>query len=174
MTALHWILAIAALIAGVALCVAFLGRFYRKAAQGFALIRTGLGGRKVVMDGGCLSLPFLHRVEEIKARNLERVLRAAYDDALDKVDLLLMPTLPMKATPLPPPDAPLSLIVRRAFEMIPNTAPFSCTGHPAMNVPCGLSEGLPVGMMLVGRHWGESVIYRAAAAFEKSGDWRKF
>ena len=109
-----------------------------------------------------------------KARNLERVLRAAYDDALNKVDLLLMPTLPMKATPLPPPDAPLPLIVRRAFEMIPNTAPFSCTGHPAMNVPCGLSEGLPVGMMLVGRHWGESVIYRAAAAFEKSGDWRKF
>ena len=47
------------------MCVAFLGRFYRKAARGFALVRTGLGGRKVVMDGGCLALPFLHRVEEI-------------------------------------------------------------------------------------------------------------
>ena len=109
-----------------------------------------------------------------KARNLERTLRAAYDDALRKADLLMMPTLPMKATPLPPPDAPLSLVIQRAFEMIPNTAPFSCTGHPAMNVPCGLSQGLPVGMMLIGRHWEESVIYRAAAAFEKSGDWRKF
>ena len=109
-----------------------------------------------------------------KARNLERALRAAYDDALRESDLLLMPTLPMKATPLPPPDAPLSLMIQRAFEMIPNTAPFSCVGHPAMNVPCGLSEGLPVGMMLVGRHWGECDIYRAAAAFERSGDWRKF
>ena len=109
-----------------------------------------------------------------KARNLERTLRAAYDAALREADLLLMPTLPMKATPLPPPDAPLALTIQRAFEMIPNTAPFSCTGHPAMNVPCGLSEGLPVGMMLVGRYWEESVIYRAAAAFERSGDWRKF
>ena len=63
--ALFWLLAVVALVVGVALCVAFLGRFYRKAARGFALIRTGLGGRKVVMDGGCLALPFLHRVEEI-------------------------------------------------------------------------------------------------------------
>ena len=109
-----------------------------------------------------------------KARNLERKLRAAYDDALRQTDLLLMPTLPMKATPLPPPDAPMSLVIQRAFEMIANTAPFSCTGHPAMSVPCGLSQGLPVGMMLAGRYWEESVIYRAAAAFEKSGDWRKF
>lgn len=109
-----------------------------------------------------------------KARNLERRLRGAYDDALQQADMLLMPTLPMKATPLPPPDAALSLTIQRAFEMIPNTAPFSCTGHPAMNIPCGLSEGLPIGMMLVARHWNESTIYRAAAAFEQSGDWREF
>lgn len=63
--ALYWILAIAVLIVVVALGVAFLGRFYRKTARGFALIRTGLGGRCVVMDGGCIALPFLHRVEEI-------------------------------------------------------------------------------------------------------------
>ena len=109
-----------------------------------------------------------------KARNLERRLRAAYDAALQQADLLLMPTLPLKATPLPPADAPVSLIIQRAFEMIPNTAPFSATGHPAMNIPCGLSEGLPVGMMLIARHWAESTIYRAAAAFEQCGDWRQF
>ena len=57
--------------------------------------------------------------------------------------------------------------------MLPNTAPFDVTGHPAMSVPCGMSDGLPVGMMLVGGKWQEAVIYRAAAAFEQAGDWRE-
>ena len=61
-------------------------------------------------------------------------------------DLLLMPTLPMKATPLPPPGAPLALCCRRAFEMPSNTALFDVTGHPATSLPCGMNDGLPVGL----------------------------
>jgi amidase len=107
-----------------------------------------------------------------KAQNLGRLLRKAYDDVLAKYDLLLMPTLPMKATPLPPANAPLALYCQRGFEMLPNTSPFDVTGHPAMNVPCGMSDGLPIGMMLVGKHYDETTIYRAAHAFEQAGDWR--
>lgn len=109
-----------------------------------------------------------------KAQNLARQLRQSYDDALARYDLLLMPTLPMKATPLPPPNAPLALWCQRAFEMLANTCPFDVSGHPAMNVPCAMSNGLPVGLMLVARHYGESTIYRAAHAFEQLGDWREF
>jgi amidase len=47
-----------------------------------------------------------------------------------------------------------------------NTAPFCATGHPAISLPCGTSEGLPIGLMLIGRHFEEAVIYRAAQAFE--------
>src|SRR5262249_8542955 len=108
-----------------------------------------------------------------KAQNLSRKLRAAYDAELARHDLLLMPTLPMKATPLPPADAPRELYIQRAFEMIANTAPFDATGHPAMSVPCGLSDGLPVGTMLIGRHFDEGTIYRAAAAFERDRDWTR-
>ena len=108
-----------------------------------------------------------------KAQNLARQLREEYDRVLGAYDLLLMPTLPMKATPLPPRDAPLALYCRRAFEMLPNTSPFDVTGHPAMSVPCAMSDGLPVGMMLVGGKWKEAAIYRAAAAFEQAGDWRE-
>ena len=107
-----------------------------------------------------------------KSQNLARQLRAAYSDVFRRYDLLLMPTLPMKAQPIPPADAPLDLYIQRAFEMIGNTTPFSCTGHPAMNVPCGISEGLPVGMQLVGDYYEEQTLYRAAHAFEQSGDWR--
>ena len=58
-----------------------------------------------------------------KAQNLCAPAAAAYDDVLARYDLLLMPTTPMKATPLPPPDAPLALSCQRAFEMLPNTSP---------------------------------------------------
>jgi amidase len=107
-----------------------------------------------------------------KAQNLSRRLRAAYDRALADVDMLLMPTLPLKATPIPPPDAPASLVIQRAHEMFANTAAFDATGHPALTVPCGLGDGLPIGLMLVGRHYDEATLYRAAYAFEQAEDWK--
>ncbi|RPH83754.1 MAG: amidase [Candidatus Rokuibacteriota bacterium] len=106
-----------------------------------------------------------------KSQNLGRVLRAAYDAVLKDYDLLLMPTLPLKATPIPKPGVPRMEIIQRAFEMLPNTAPIDVTGHPSMSVPCGLSDGLPAGMMLTAKHFDEVAIYRAASAFEKAGDW---
>jgi amidase len=106
-----------------------------------------------------------------KAMNVTRLLRAAYDAALDQFDLLVMPTTPNKATELPPPDAPRKLIVERAMNMMCNTSSFNITHHPAMAIPCGLSDGLPISMMLVGKHWDEAKIYRAAYAFEQSADW---
>ncbi len=107
-----------------------------------------------------------------KAQNLARRLKDEYDRVLASYDILLMPTTPMKATPIPPPDAPLALWIQRAFEMLPNTAPFDVTGHPSMSIPCGMSQGLPVGLMLTGRRYDEGTIYRAAGAFERLGDWK--
>jgi amidase len=108
-----------------------------------------------------------------KAMNVCRRLTAAYDAALGRHDLLLMPTTPMKAQPLPKAGASREEIVQRALEMIGNTAPFDLSHHPAMAVPCGMSDGLPVSMMLIGRHFDEPTIYRAAYAFEQAGDWRR-
>jgi len=107
-----------------------------------------------------------------KAQNLGRTLRASYDAVLKNYDVLLMPTLPLKATPIPKPGAPRMEIIQRAFEMLPNTAPIDVTGHPSMSVPCGMSDGLPAGMMLTAKHFDEVSIYRAASAFEKAGDWK--
>ncbi len=84
-----------------------------------------------------------------------------------------MPTTPIKATPLPPADASRELYVERALNMFSNTATADITHHPAMAVPCGMSDGLPVSMMLIGKHFDEPAIYRAAYAFEHSGDWMK-
>ena len=51
------------------------------------------------------------------------------------VDVLVLPTQPMRATALPAADAPMAEYVARALEMIGNTAPFDVTGHPAISVP---------------------------------------
>jgi len=107
-----------------------------------------------------------------KAQNLVRRLRAAYDAVLASYDLLLMPTMPMPATKIPAADAPTSEIIKRGLEMLANTAPFDCTHHPAMSLPCGMVDGLPVGAMLIGRMYDEETIYRAAGAFERGVDWK--
>jgi amidase len=107
-----------------------------------------------------------------KSQNLGRTLRAAYDTVLKDYDVFLMPTLPVKATPIPKPGAPRMEIIQRAFEMLANTAPIDVTGHPSMSVPCGMSDGLPAGMMLTAKHFDEASIYRVASAFEKAGDWK--
>ena len=83
-------------------------------------------------------------------------------------------TIAACVTPLPPANAPLALYCQRGFEMLPNTCPFDVTGHPAMSIPCGMSEGLPIGLMLIAKHYNEATIYRAAHAFEQLGDWRNF
>lgn len=108
-----------------------------------------------------------------KAQNLMRKVNEKYAAAFQQYDVLLMPTVPMKPQEIPANDSDITLTVKRAFEMIGNTAPFN-GGLPAMNVPCGLSEGLPIGMELVGPNYGELKIYQAAHAFEQSGDWRGF
>ena len=52
-------------------------------------------------------------------------------------------------------------------EMDANLGQFNITGHPAISVPCGMSEGLPVGMMLVGRHWEDAIVLRVAHGYER-------
>ena len=106
-----------------------------------------------------------------KGQNLARALKAAYDDALTRCDLLIMPTSIIKPPPLPPSDASPAVRLMAAAGELSNAAPFDCSGHPALSAPCGKVDGLPVGMMFVGRHHDEPRIYQAAAAFEAQFDW---
>ena len=102
-----------------------------------------------------------------KAQNLNRLLTEEYNKALTEVDVLLMPTTPMAATPLPNPGAAREEIIARAFEMVGNTAPTCLTGHPAISVPVGkTSDGRPIGAMLIAKHLDEMTLYTAASALE--------
>jgi amidase len=100
------------------------------------------------------------------ARNLALDLTAAYDAALADLDVLVLPTLPIVATTIPPAGVAREESIARSTEMIVNTAPFDVTGHPATSVPAGLAGGLPVGLMIVGRHFADATCLRVAQAFE--------
>jgi amidase len=114
-----------------------------------------------------------HNRYHARAQNLRVLLRQAYDGALQRFDMLAMPTIPFPATEIPPADAPRELYVDAALNMQQNTCPFDVSGHPALTVPCGKVDGLPVGMMLVGAHFDEAKLIQAAKAFEELGDWQR-
>jgi uncharacterized membrane protein YqiK len=65
---LVWAVTIIIVIIAAILAILFLNRFYKKATREVALVRTGAGGQKIVLDGGCLALPILHKVSEVNMR----------------------------------------------------------------------------------------------------------
>ena len=108
-----------------------------------------------------------------KAQALRASVRDAYTEAFGRCDLLAMPTVPFQALPMPPTQATMAEVLALALPMIGNTAAINASGHPAISVPCGVRDGRPVGLMLVGRHFQDALTLRAAAGLEALGDWRE-
>lgn len=123
---------------------------------------------KLVLLTGRHTLDHHHGAHYAMARNLVPRLRAAYDEALTRYDVLVMPTTPILASPIPDPDAPVEEALARALEMMANTATFDVTGHPACSVPAGPVDGLPTGMMIVGRHFDDATVLRVAHTYERA------
>jgi amidase len=107
-----------------------------------------------------------------KGQNLRRLVREGYDKALAEYDIIVMPTTPIVATERVGRDATIPETLGSAFSMLRNTCVADVTGHPSMSVPCGMIDGLPVGMMLTGKHLADNTLISASAAFEGLGDWK--
>ncbi|KAJ7392126.1 hypothetical protein OS493_013498 [Desmophyllum pertusum] len=105
-----------------------------------------------------------------KAQNLGRVLCKAYDEALQKYDVLILPTIPKKAPVLPQGNPTMKEYLAKTSGLNSNTSPFDVTGHPALSINAGFSDGLPVGMMIVGRKFEEATVLNVAYAYEKVRD----
>lgn len=121
--------------------------------------------KKVLLQGEYMSRAYNGRYYAT-AQNLAIKLKQAYDQAFEQYDVLIMPTMLMKATPIPSPMASREEFWTRAWETLTNCAPFNITGHPAISIPCGNANGLPVGMMIIGRYGDDETVLRAAHAYE--------
>lgn len=137
-------------------------------------------GQNLSVTGKLITLLGHHMLERYqgyyygRAQNQVRLLSEAYDRALGEVDILAMPTAAPYGTARPlVPNPTIPQVVDGAFRHHWNTCPFDSTGHPSVTIPCAKVDGLPVGLMLTGRHWEDSTILRAADAFEKLGLYKK-
>jgi Asp-tRNA(Asn)/Glu-tRNA(Gln) amidotransferase A subunit family amidase len=93
--------------------------------------------------------------------------RLAFRDA--KLDALVTPTLPRTSIPLE--EMVIAVDLPR---YIPFTLPWNLTGQPALTVPCGFtSEGLPVGLQVVGRPFGEEAVLGIGRAYEALTEWSR-
>jgi amidase len=104
-----------------------------------------------------------------RAQNAALIVRAAYDHALEQVDVLVMPTVAARPPKLPPASVDFAASMKLSDGVALNTPQFDLTGHPALSVPCGKLDGLPIGMMIVGRMGDDATVLRAGYAFEQLG-----
>ena len=109
-----------------------------------------------------------------KAVRLRHMLRQQILDALEKVDVLVMPTSSIPASLIPEKAGVES---KEAFlEMLGGrrsyTAPFNLASTPALSINCGFTvERLPVGLQIAGKPFDESTVFQVAAAYEQATDW---
>ncbi|HEY3240034.1 MAG TPA: amidase family protein [Acidimicrobiia bacterium] len=105
-----------------------------------------------------------------RAQNLRPWLRRDYDAALERCDVLLMPTTPDMPFQLGD-NSSLADRVLRGWTVLTHTAPTDMTGHPALSLPATSSDGLPVGVMLIGRHFDEERLLSVARTYERAVGW---
>jgi amidase len=141
--------------------VDFYGRARRARAADYSVTV-----KLTILLGAYLSEDYNHHYYA-KAQNLGRRLKARYAEALERFDVLVLPTTAMKARPIPV-DATIPDVLAAALGNLHNTSPFDVTGNPALSVPCGMSDGLPVGMMLIGRHFDDATVLRAGHAYQSA------
>jgi len=107
----------------------------------------------------------------------QRARRALAEEArplFDRFDLLAAPEMPIVAPRIgeDPVDVGGQELPYR-LSLIPFNSPWSCLGLPTASIPCGLVDGLPVGLALTGRRLAEATVLRAAHAFQRATDWHE-
>ncbi|VBB08553.1 amidases signature [Lucifera butyrica] len=105
----------------------------------------------------------------LKALKVRTLVKQDFDKAFDAVDVLVTPVAPTTAFPVgEKTNDPLAMYLADVC-----TIPVNMAGIPAISLPCGFSDGLPVGLQIIGKPLGEETILRAAYTFEQSNDYHK-
>jgi aspartyl-tRNA(Asn)/glutamyl-tRNA(Gln) amidotransferase subunit A len=142
-----------------------LGEMYRRSRS------AGFGPevkRRIMLGTYVLSSGY-YDAYYLKAQKVRTLLRRDFDEAFKKVDLLVTPTTPAPAFRFgEKTDDPLQMYLSDIF-----TATINLVGVPALSLPCGVSgQGLPLGLQIIGRPFGEADLLRAGAALEAELEFR--
>lgn len=121
--------------------------------------------RRRLQDGANTS-----STEYILARRTQAEVRKRFEQFFESYDFLILPTTPIAAPTIEGHDA-----VEQAGRLTRFTAPFNLAGLPALSLPCGFTkEGLPIGLQIVSRAWGDAKVLNVGHAFEQATEWHTY
>jgi aspartyl-tRNA(Asn)/glutamyl-tRNA(Gln) amidotransferase subunit A len=118
--------------------------------------------RRIILGTFALSTGY-YDAYYLRAQKVRTLIRRDYERAFEACDVVATPTTPTPAFRLgEKADDPLQMYLADVF-----TVPANLTGLPAVSLPCGLVDGLPAGLQLVGRPFAETTLFRAGHAFQQ-------
>jgi aspartyl-tRNA(Asn)/glutamyl-tRNA(Gln) amidotransferase subunit A len=136
--------------------------YRRSRGEGF-----GAEVKRRIMTGTYVLSAGYYDAYYLKAQRVRALINADFIHAFDSVDVLLGPTTPTPAFALGAKTAdPITMYLNDIYTIGANLA-----GLPAVSVPCGFVQGLPVGLQIVGPHFSEARVLNAAHAFQRLTDW---
>jgi len=124
--------------------------------------------RRIMLGTYALSAGY-YEAYYLKAQKVRTLIRQEFDQAFKKYDVLVTPTSPTVAFKLGEKLAdPMQMYLSDVC-----TLPINIAGVPAISIPAGFADGLPVGMQIIGKPFDEGTILRIAFAYEQATDWHK-
>ncbi|KPV63660.1 MAG: Amidase [Candidatus Bathyarchaeota archaeon BA1] len=133
--------------------------------------RIGLGSevkRRIILGTFALSAGYYNRYY-LKALKVKTIIKREFEEAFKKYDVLIGPTMPTPPFKIREKiEDPLSLYLCDIL-----TVPINLAGLPAISIPCGFTDNLPIGVQIIGKHLLEGTILRVAYTFERNTDFHK-
>jgi aspartyl-tRNA(Asn)/glutamyl-tRNA(Gln) amidotransferase subunit A len=138
--------------------------YKRSRGEGF-----GAEVKRRIMTGTYVLSAGYYDAYYLKAQKVRSLINADFRRAFEKVDVLMGPTAPTPAFPIgAKTDDPILMYLNDIYTIGANLA-----GLPAVSVPCGLVDGLPVGLQIIGPHFAEGQLLAAAHAWQLATDWHR-
>jgi aspartyl-tRNA(Asn)/glutamyl-tRNA(Gln) amidotransferase subunit A len=136
--------------------------YRRSRGEGF-----GAEVKRRIMTGTYVLSAGYYDAYYLKAQRVRALINADFVRAFESVDVLIGPTTPTPAFPIgAKTDDPITMYLNDIYTIGANLA-----GLPAISVPCGFAQGLPVGLQIVGPHFSEARVLGTAHAFQRATDW---
>ncbi|WP_062106189.1 Asp-tRNA(Asn)/Glu-tRNA(Gln) amidotransferase subunit GatA [Bacillus niameyensis] len=124
--------------------------------------------RRIMLGTFALSSGFYDAYYK-KAQQARTLIKQDFDNIFEKYDVVIGPTTPTPAYKIG--EMVDDLVTMYARDLL--TIPVNLAGLPGISVPCGFTEGLPLGLQIIGKHFDEQTVYRVAHAFEQATDYHK-
>ena len=138
--------------------------YCRSRGEGF-----GAEVKRRIMTGTYVLSAGYYDAYYLKAQKVRQLVSDDFSRAFENVDVIAGPTTPTPAFKLgDKTDDPITMYLNDIYTIGANLA-----GLPAMSTPCGMVDGLPVGLHLVGPHWAEESLLRTSHQFQQQTDWHE-